>query len=177
VGVNRSLPAIIARGGQGVTGHKAVLSEWFSQLSDRLGRVRVCCGDWKRVCGPTPTVKQGLTAVFLDPPYADTANRDPELYRCDSESVAHDVRDWAIEHGDDSRIRIALCGYEDEHSMPGAWTCIPWKNRKGYASQKRCPGEHSINSHRERIWFSPHCLKPALASIKTEQAKVVAHVG
>src|SRR5208283_1658923 len=86
--------------GQGVNNsiYSGQIIEWFQSLANRLARVRVCCGDWKRVCGPTPTVKQGLTAVFLDPPYADTAKRDPELYRYDSESVAHDVREWAIEH-------------------------------------------------------------------------------
>ena len=166
--------------GQGVKNsiYSGQIIEWFQSLANRLARVRVCCGDWKRVCGPTPTVKQGLTAVFLDPPYADTAKRDPELYRYDSESVAHDVREWAIEHADDPKMRIALCGYEDEHNMPGDWTCVPWKAKGGYASQNRCPGGNSVNSHRERIWFSPHCLKPIASLVnKIDQARLALHVG
>ena len=147
------------------------LLEWFEALADRLARVRVCCGDWTRVCTPTVTWGQGLTAVFLDPPYADTADRKPEIYRIDSLSVAHDVRQWAIEHGRDPRMRIALCGYEGEHKMPRGWSCIAWKANGGYATQKRVPGGHSINSHRERIWFSPHCLKPARASVPTKAAR------
>jgi hypothetical protein len=133
-------------------------------LADRLRRVRVCCGDWARVCGPTPTVKQGLTAVFLDPPYADTAGRDsghsgdPRLYAKDSHFVAHDVREWAIEHGDDPRMRICLAGYEDEHVMPDSWECVAWKAKGGYGSQ-RSDGTNA-NARRERLWFSPHCLKP-----------------
>jgi hypothetical protein len=149
--------------GQGVNGAAASgsLLDWFEALADRLARVRVCCGDWKRVCGPTPTVKQGLTGVFLDPPYADTAERDPHIYRVDSESVAHDVRRWALEHGDDPRLRIALCGYEGEHTMPRSWACVPWKALGGY--KFKAAGRGSANSHRERIWFSKSCLKPATA--------------
>jgi hypothetical protein len=136
------------------------LAEYFQALSDRLRRVRVCCGDWSRVCGPTPTTCQGLTAVFLDPPYADSAGRDPDIYRCDSSTVAQDVRKWAIEHGYDPLMRIAMCGYEGEHVMPASWECLAWKANGGHASQKRCRGGHSVNSHRERIWFSPYCRKP-----------------
>ncbi len=162
-GVNRKRP-IITNDPVGVA-NKDGIREWFEVLAARLARVRVCCGDWSRVCTPTPTVKQGLTAVFLDPPYSDAAKRDPHLYRVDSESVAHDVREWCIEWGDDPRMRIALCGYEGEHQFPRDWTCVPWKANGGYESQKRCPGGHSINSHRERIWFSPHCLKAKVAAV------------
>lgn len=100
------------------------LSEYFGWFAGRLRRVRVCCGDWSRVCTPAVTTSHGLTAVFLDPPYADTAGRDADLYRRDSLSVAHDVRRWAVEHGDDPRMRIALCGYEGEHEMPDSWECM-----------------------------------------------------
>jgi len=54
-------------------------------------------------------------------------------------------------------LRIALCGYEGEHKMPPSWKCVPWKTRGGYGSQSHGLGRE--NSHRERIWFSPHCLK------------------
>jgi hypothetical protein len=127
-------------------------------LSDRLRRVRVCCGDWSRVCGPTPTTTQGLTAVFLDPPYADTAGREADLYRKDCLSVAHAVREWAIAHGDDPMMRIALAGYEGEHVMPDSWECVPWKAKGGYGSQ-RDDGVNG-NAARERLWFNKHCLKP-----------------
>jgi D12 class N6 adenine-specific DNA methyltransferase len=174
-GVNRKRPAI-TNDAVGVANKTGIL-EWFESLSARLARVRVCCGDWKRICGPTPTVKQGLTAVFLDPPYADTAKRCPQLYRCESLSVAHEVREWCLEHGDDPQLRIALCGYEGEHKMPRSWICIQGKaTNAGYASQNRCPDNHSINSHRERIWFSPHCLRATSAG-KIANVRTLVHVG
>lgn len=134
------------------------LADYFAGLCDRLRWVRVCCGDWTRVCGPTPTVKQGLTAVFLDPPYADSAKRTDDLYSKDSLSVAHAVREWAIEHGDDPRLRIALCGYAGEHAMPASWSEWAWKAKGGYGSQSKA--HDNPNARRERIWFSPHCVKP-----------------
>ena len=53
--------------------------------------------------------------------------------------------------------RIALCGYEGEHPMPASWECVAWKASGGYGAQG--DGDGSKNSQRERIWFSPHCLK------------------
>lgn len=129
---------------------------WFEALAERLRRVRVCCGDWSRVVGPTVTVRQGLTAVFLDPPYS-TAERTADLYAVDGD-IAGDVRRWAIEHGDDPLLRIALCDYgEAEHEMPATWERLNWKAQGGYGSQG---SRGSLNAEREVVWFSPHALKP-----------------
>jgi site-specific DNA-adenine methylase len=162
-GVNRQR-VHLGNAGQGVNRRGVALLEYFEQLADRLRSVRVCCGDWQRVCGPTPTVKQGLTAIFLDPPYADTAGREPMIYRQDSATVAHDVRQWAIDHGDDSGLRIALCGYEGEHEMPAEWECLKWKAQGGMANQTE--RHDNPNARRERVWFSPHCLKPKKHAIQ-----------
>ena len=150
-------------GGAGMGVHRkrphvgdAGLGGLFEDLTARLRRVRVCCGDWLRVLGPTPTYQNGLTGVMLDPPYADTADRDASLYREDSLSVAHDVREWAIENGDNPLMRIALCGYEGEHVMPASWECVEWKANGGYGGQSK--GHENPNAKRERIWFSPHCI-------------------
>ena len=131
---------------------------YFRALAARLRRVRVCCGDWSRVCGPTPTVKQGLTAVFLDPPY-DQNERDGELYAVET-PVAADVRAWCLENGADKRLRIALCGYagEGHEALEAAgWSVVAWKARGGYGSQGTGTDGRE-NSRRERVWFSPHCL-------------------
>jgi hypothetical protein len=133
---------------------------YFRALSDRLRRVRVCCGDWSRVCGPTPTVKQGLTAVFLDPPY-DQGERASELYAID-QPVAAEVRKWCEDNGNDKRLRIAICGYSGEgHEIleSQGWDVVEWKAKGGYGSQGTDTAGRE-NSKRERIWFSPHCLKP-----------------
>src|SRR6185436_11575831 len=71
------------------------LHEYIAALSERFRGVRVCCGDWSRVCGPTPTVKQGLTGVILDPPYSH-AERDAELYAIESDCAAA-CREWCLE--------------------------------------------------------------------------------
>jgi site-specific DNA-adenine methylase len=133
---------------------------YMEQLATRLRNVRVCCGDWSRICGSSVTFKHGVTGVFLDPPYADTAGRSSDLYSTDSEDVAHDVRKWAIANGDNPDLRIALCGYESEHLMPESWDCVPWKTRGGYGSQGNNQGRE--NSAKERIWFSPHCLRQSV---------------
>jgi hypothetical protein len=138
----------------------ADLVGYFNELAARLRRVRVCCGDWKRVTTPCVTFNHGLTGVFLDPPYADTAKRTANIYAMDSLTVAHEVREWAIANGDNPKLRIALCGYEGEHQMPDDWACVPWKAHGGYAMQRHT-GPGMENAKRERIWFSPHCLAPA----------------
>jgi hypothetical protein len=148
--------------GQGVTAVTA-LQEYMGALSARLRRVRVCSGDWSRVIGPSVTTNHGVTAVFLDPPYNADAKRASGLYRMDDESIAHDVREWAIANGDNPLLRIALCGYEHEHGqyMPDTWSMWAWNAGAGYAGQRK--GEANGNGATERIWFSPHCLKPETA--------------
>jgi len=42
--------------------------------------------------------------------------------------------------------------------MPDSWECVAWKARGGYGLQGNNRGR--VNAGRERIWFSPHCLKP-----------------
>lgn len=160
MGVHRQLPHL------GDAGRAEALLEYFGALSARLRGVRVCCGDWSRVMGPSPTVKHGLTAVFLDPPYAAEADRQEDLYAEDDLQVAKAARKWALEHGDDPLLRIALCGYEGEYEMPATWECWSWKARGGYGSQS---ASGNGNSKRERIWFSPHCLKTDILTLCTDK--------
>lgn len=159
--LTQQMPRISAEGGgiSGVTATPLVesggLYDYLSALSVRLRRVRVCCGDWKRVLTPSVTTYVGICGVFLDPPYSHELRE-----RCYSEDhdISADVRAWALEHGDDPKFRIALCGYEGEHDMPEAWECVPWKAHGGYSRTER----GVANRDRERIWLSPHCLKPEL---------------
>ena len=144
--------------GDGILPRNEGLYEWFRALADRLARVRVCCGDWSRVCTNAPTVLHGLTGAFMDPPYSREAGRDNAIYRTEDLSVAHDIRRWCLEHGGNPLLRIALCGYEGEdHEELEAhgWRVWAWKASGGYASQG---GRGDANRHRERVWFSPFCL-------------------
>lgn len=134
------------------------LYQYMRTLAARLRRVRVCCGDWKRVLTPSVTTYIGTTAVFLDPPY------DHDLReRCYSEdhNISGDVREWAIANAANPDFRIALCGYEGEHAMPESWECVAWKAHGGYSRSER----GKANRAKERIWFSPNCLKPEQAAL------------
>jgi hypothetical protein len=148
--------------GQGIHRQRIELLAYCKELAERLRDVRVCCGDWSRVCGPTPTVKLGLTGVFLDPPYGADADRRADIYAVDDLHIAAAVRDWCIQWQDDRRMRIALCGYAGEHDLPG-WTEVPWKAPGGYGSQR--DGRGRENARRERMWFSPHCLRRVQGSL------------
>ena len=139
------------------------IRRWFGYLSARLRHVRILNGDWTRaVTGGASLslpVRQGHgpCGVFLDPPYADTAGRNGDLYAHDSLDVAHAVREWALEHGDDPRYRIVLAGFEGEHQMPPTWREVEWFAAgflKGGMGNVGDGGQQK----RERLWLSPHCL-------------------
>jgi hypothetical protein len=136
------------------------LSGYLCRLSDRLRRVRICCGDWSRVLGPSVTTHNGLTAVFLDPPYSAEAGRANDLYAHEDLSVAHAAREWAIANGENPLLRIALCGYDTEHALPDGWIAWNWHAHGGYANQADSAGK--ANKKREVVWFSPHCVKTGL---------------
>lgn len=132
--------------------------EWFRALMLRLRRVRFVNGDWRRVLGQSVLGKgknvggRRPCAVFLDPPY-DQELRARGLYTED-EPLSVQVREWALENGDDPDLRIALCGYVNEHGphIPDSWTVHRWRGARGYA------GEENKNREQEAIWFSPACL-------------------
>lgn len=137
-----------------VRGEPGTLRAYIYALQARLRYVRVCCGDFERILGPSSTTKLGTTGVLLDPPYdtfehvyGDTVGASP----------AARARAWAIENGEDPKLRIALCGYADPDAdpMPESWTEYAWKARGGYAART----DSNTNATRERIWFSPHCIR------------------
>jgi len=149
-GVARQVPHLT--GGKGSGSQSENLLEWFHALSDRLRFTKVCCGDWKRVLTPAATFGQVITAVFLDPPY-DTTDHD-DVYQDGCRGISTEVRKWALDNGNNPLLRIALCGYEGEHDIPDSWECVAWKATGGYGNQSG-----NQNAKRERIWFSPYCLK------------------
>lgn len=135
------------------------LYSWFEALSHRLRRVRVCSGDWTRIMGESVTIAHGITAVLLDPPYA-VSDRD-SVYTVEDFEVAHAVRTWAIDNGDNPLLRIVLCGYDEHDSdLPDTWERVTWSTSGGYANQSKGGTNGPTNRHREVLYFSPHCLKP-----------------
>ena len=176
--VARQLPATNI-GGDAAYGNGgqrlAHLTAYMRQLAARLERVRVCCGDWARVTGPSVTWKHGVTAVFLDPPYSH-AERHSKLYSHDND-ISAAVREWAIANGDRPDMRIALCGYDTEHgaAMPDSWSVYRWKAAGGYGS--RGNGRGRANAGREAVWFSPACINPleSLPLFRTNGSNGVNH--
>jgi DNA adenine methylase len=149
---------------------RAWLTDWMARLADRLRTVRVCCGDWKRVCNsPSVTTRLGTTGLFLDAPYkhslADgTANRAADLYGNDKSqdvnALVDDVIAYCAERGADPLMRIAACCYEGEgyevlESL--GWSCVAWKASGGYGNRSE---RGKANAGRERLWFSPQCINP-----------------
>lgn len=206
-GVYRKIPMISgAHGGKGI--HKPLslplvevtpdvagaylehLTAQFAALGNRLRRVRVACGDWKRVLGNAAVPAHGhYTAVFLDPPY-DPDQRRGDLYAVGDRgatrskgqpstealdfgdtfqptpSVHEAARTWALERSDDPAYRIAYCSYStmDEDAMfeAAGWSPYRWSAKGGYALAAEGAENRALdNKDREIIWFSPNCTEPA----------------
>jgi len=150
------------------------LVKWMRYLSARLRHVRVLNGDWKRAvttgASRTLSVRQGgHCGIFLDPPYADTAERRDELYGCDSLTVAHDVREWCLANTDRPNTRIVLAGFDGEHGsalVEAGWTEHEWF-RTGFMKGGMSATKQQ---HRERLWASPQCLSsPGTTSLFDEE--------
>jgi DNA adenine methylase len=138
---------------------------WFAELSNRLRRVRVVCGDWARVCGGDwqdshwPTV-----GMFFDPPYG-VEDRDTTIYHHDTTTVAADVMSWCLERGARENYRIVLAGYEEYASLlDHGWRAENWKTGGGYARTARNGADTrgKQNRTREMLYYSPHCIQDQL---------------
>jgi DNA adenine methylase len=160
-GIHRQRPHLGDAGKGEYERRYAVLRDWMCAIRDRLRNVRVCCGDWERICTDGATSHGSTVGIFLDPPYSAEANRDAALYRCEDLSVAHRVREYCIERGANPRYRLVLCGYEGEHNEleRHGWRVQAWKAGGGFGSFANGDTQGKANAHRERIWFSPHCLR------------------
>jgi site-specific DNA-adenine methylase len=136
---------------------------YLRALSRRLSRSVILCGDWMRAVTPIVLFRRAsptnVVAVFLDPPYAAATGQRYKVYgRHDDGEVAHRVREWALEHGDDPRLRIALCGYNEHDDLAAAgWQLHRWSANGGYGNI----GSNGDQRHREVVWFSPRCVRPA----------------
>jgi D12 class N6 adenine-specific DNA methyltransferase len=162
-GVHRQQVHLRDAGGQGIYAMHARgegLYEWFAALHARLRCVRVCCGDWQRVMGPSVTYLHGMTGVMLDPPYSAEEGRDPNLYTHDDLQVAHAVRQWCLANGDNPLLRIVLCGYGTVHDelLTHGWRRVGWATNGGFSNQRKA--RDATNKYQETLWLSPACLAP-----------------
>ena len=143
--------------GKGV--HKTQIKdiyEWFNQLSYRLRRVRVVCGDWSRVCGGNwQDLSWKTVGIYFDPPYG--IQDRSKVYHCDSNTIAQDVMKFCIDRGKRKNYRIVLSGYDEYEKLADYdWRKENWIARGGYsniAGKKQTRGK--INRKRETIWYSP----------------------
>ena len=152
-GINRQLPHL---GNAGRGSRREFIFGWMTALHERMRSVRVTCGDWSRVVKDSVTTRHGLTAVFLDPPYAKGAMD----YSAGGMGlgIAEDVRAWCAANSDNKVLRIVLCGHAGEHDalLDKGWHTRKWTARKGYA----LTDEAIENSASETLWCSPQCVRP-----------------
>ncbi len=124
-------------------------------VSKRVRAVKVVCGDWTRLRSRTALglgPARRRTGLFLDPPYGVGVT-----YAAEQGDIAGEVWRWACEVGDDPRLRIAVCGYEDGREVPAGWTTYRWDACRGGAGYQTSP-EGRRRARSETIWFSPGCL-------------------
>ena len=161
-GVQRVIPFVAFNKGimakhHGFDSRRAFLLDWFGALQKQLDRVRVCCGDWQRVCGHCTMDNLGLTGVFLDPPYVPTGTSHDKHVYGDKKVfnplyVNKQVHKWCIEKQNNSKLRIILCGHEGDFDLPN-WYQHKWKRQfTGNGKGK--------NRGKEVIWLSPHTPIP-----------------
>jgi hypothetical protein len=135
---------------------EGALYDYFRALAARLRRVRVVCGDFERVLGPSVTWRHGLSAIFLDPPYKDDEH---SITYSGGGDVWDRVTRYCEENGSNPLLRIALCGYTGSWDAPEGWTAIKWRTPGGYGSQGNGRGRE--NAAREVVWFNKSCINPA----------------
>lgn len=165
-GVNRALPHLgPARGvARGVDTSTSAIAQYMHDLSARLSRVRITCGDWSRVTKPavihTGTGGDGARALLLDPPYATGS----DVYGGQQTDVADAVRQWCLSAPGD--LRIVLAGYDHEHDelLRRGWHVVQGKSGRGCGYSTRLD-----NGRRERLWCSPSCLGQPQNSLFDEE--------
>jgi len=121
------------------------VSEYVAALSERLRNVHVFWNDFEIVVGKANHL--GVAGILLDPPYPRHL-RDFD-YNTDGADVWQRAARWAVANGNNPKLRIAVCGYDDADSdalFPSGWARFIWR-RNGVGK----------NKDRECIWFSPHC--------------------
>ena len=144
-GIHRKLPHL-GNAGQGI-------HQWFAAIAERLRRVRITCGDWRRVTTPSVVERHGASGVLLDPPYPEGWDVDG-AYSGQTETADttwEQACDAAIDLHERGNL-VVLCGYTGLWDPPVGWTARGWTARKGYAA------DGGARQRREVLWCSPNCV-------------------
>lgn len=162
-----AFPNLSGSGG-GIFSSSKDINEWFLNLHNRVKKVRITCSDWRKVV--TPTILQdnislgqsAITGLFLDPPYGFSTRE--KVYKNDTPEIYEEVCEWAVKNGNNKKLRIALCGYDGDFKFPSSWESYSWSTGGGISniynkSSKVLDRDGQSNSKKERIYFSPHCLR------------------
>lgn len=151
---------VLSSAGEGINGRTTDFKKLFKEIHERLIKVRVCCGDWTRIVTPYVTfknkavTKDGYTAIFLDPPY-DLGNRDKVYLNDSNPQLYSDVCKWAIENGENNKLKIIVCGYDGDYQFPNNWIQYNWSANGGFGNKSNKRGKD--NAKREVLYISPHC--------------------
>ena len=147
-------------GGLGVSAQRTTrpdLLEYFYALADRLKKMVILNRSWESavtvsVLQQTDTGPKPHVGIFLDPPYL-TASRSSDIYGSDaigeSDKVARQTFEWAVEHG--NKYRIAYCCHEGDFEIPEGWDSSV-QSFGGIRDKKR-------THKRDMVIYSPACLR------------------
>ena len=138
------------------------LQPWMLELCRRLKRTVVLHRDWKSAVTNKMMMRENgkkskwIIGIFLDPPYRlSQGNRSKNIYQSDydgsaSDDAAEESYRWAVENGNDERLRIAFCCRHGDFPLPDGWT----------SSIRKFPGVKDAKrreKHQDEVMFSPHC--------------------
>ncbi len=166
IGISRQFFGRLSKAKQFTTVADALVI--VNALAGRLASVVVYCGSWINVFGVLLDFQDvnNTAAIFLDPPYTEVAGRTRRLYAEDDLCVGVEVSEWAIAHGNDPKLRIALCGYIGEYKMPDDWAVFRWKTRGGFGVlSASADGVGRRNAKKECIWFNRACMSSKKLSL------------
>ena len=159
---DRSAPVIqlphLSNAGASAHSRTMNVERLIAELSARLRRVRVACGDFRRVLTASVLCDSAASGigVMLDPPYAVGSH----LYGSEGHaSVAAEAAEWAAKAATDNPAwRIVFCGHEGEHDAALAgWRVVAWDPEAAKFGSGGY-GRKNGNPQRERLWLSPACL-------------------
>jgi hypothetical protein len=135
-----------------------------------------------RVLSDAVTWRHGITGVFLDPPYPGDAGSTSGIYtNAKSERATfNDAFRYCVANGANKSLRIAFCYYDgtdgparmvdrtdavadvSTYLASLGWDVVRWKAGAGYGGQS---GKGNANATRERVAFSPACLRTVQGSL------------